>query len=162
MLKNSTVFISSSGLFDFDLTLFIQAILFLTLSFAISFVFLNPISKSLQERNFLINYIHYQSIIITEISYNRIIDSIFLLTQENLFLNKNLKFLNKEINSKISKEINNIKEENDQKLKEIKSKYIYETGLILSFLAPQINKISEIFFKKQLVNNFEKKNSDIC
>jgi hypothetical protein len=153
MLTYSTILIISNGLFDFDLTLLIQGILFLTLSFAISFFFLNPLSIQLEKRNFFINYINYKAQFFFNFAYNKLLESLSILIEENLLITKYFISLNKDINIRLSQEINHIKLQNNQKLKEIRSKYISETGLLLYFLIPKIDQISEIVFKEELKKN---------
>ena len=51
-----SLFLTAGGLFDFDLTFVAEAILFLLLAFVVTFVFLGPVTKQLDERAELINY----------------------------------------------------------------------------------------------------------
>jgi len=51
-----TFLLNAGGLFDFDLTFLIEAVLFITLAFVVTNVFLSPISKQLNERSEFINY----------------------------------------------------------------------------------------------------------
>ena len=48
--------ILNGGLFDFDLTFVVQAVLFIILALVTTNVFLSPISKQLDERSEFINY----------------------------------------------------------------------------------------------------------
>jgi len=58
MNLSTTFFLNASGLFDFDLTFPTEALLFLILAIVITFVFLNPISKQLDDRAEFIDLIY--------------------------------------------------------------------------------------------------------
>jgi len=46
-----TFYLNAGGLFDFDLTIAAEAILFIILALVVTFVFISPISKQLDERS---------------------------------------------------------------------------------------------------------------
>ena len=82
--------ILNGGLFDFDLTFVIQAILFTILALVTTNVFLSPISKQLDERSEFINYTLRKATILLTFGYEKFInDGIITKIVNELKINQN-------------------------------------------------------------------------
>jgi uncharacterized membrane protein len=90
-----TFAINASGLFDFDLTFPTEALLFLILATVVTFIFLSPISKQIDERAEFINYtLRKSTILLTFVLIISLISSTSVLTACSLStLDKLLYFL---------------------------------------------------------------------
>ena len=75
-----TFFLSGGGLFDVDLTFVAEAVLFLILSLVVTFGFLAPVSKQLNQRAELINFTLRKSTILLTLGYEKLSNCIDLLT----------------------------------------------------------------------------------
>ena len=95
----------NGGLFDFDLTFVIQAILFTILAFVTTNVFLSPISKQLDERSEFINYTLRKATILLTFGYEKLIDCVGLLTEEIGEMNRQIKITKEYTNSNFEAEI---------------------------------------------------------
>lgn len=147
---NFSFLISTSGLFDFDFTFFIQAFLFFILALAITFFFLIPISKTLEERSKFINFNLFKSLIIIEFAYEQLIKSITLLSNESIELEREFTILNNELIKKFEQEFLLIKLQNTKLIKIIRGKQLFETIKNYHFLIPEIQTISTSFFKNYI------------
>ena len=67
-----TFYLNAGGLFDFDLTIAAEAILFIILALVVTFVFISPISKQLDERAAFINYNLRKSNILVMLGYEKL------------------------------------------------------------------------------------------
>jgi hypothetical protein len=65
MIFSGTFILNESGLFDFDLTFVAEAILFIILALFVTFAFITPITKQLDERAEFINYTCKSNILLT-------------------------------------------------------------------------------------------------
>ena len=74
-------FLNAGGLFDFDLTFAAEAVLFIILALVVTFGFISPISKQLDERADFINYTLRKSTILLTLGYEKLINSVGLLTE---------------------------------------------------------------------------------
>jgi len=77
-----TFLLNAGGLFDFDLTFAAEAVLFIILALVVTFAFVNPISKQLDERADFINYTLRKSTILLTLGYEKLITSVGLLTDK--------------------------------------------------------------------------------
>jgi len=68
----SVTFFLNGGLFDFDLTFLAEASLFLFLSLIVTFVFIGPIAKQIDERAEFIDYTLRKSTIILNFAYQNL------------------------------------------------------------------------------------------
>ena len=86
-----TFYLNAGGLFDFDLTIAAEAILFIILALVVTFVFISPISKQLDERAEFINYTLRKSTILLNFGYETLSNCVGLLTDEVNELNRQIK-----------------------------------------------------------------------
>ena len=105
MNLSTTFFINASGLFDFDLTFPTEALLFLILAIVVTFVFLNPISKQLDERAEFIDYNLRKSTILLTFGYEKLSTCVGLLTDEMNELNRQIRLVRNYTNSKFEEEV---------------------------------------------------------
>ena len=77
-----TFYLNAGGLFDFDLTIAAEAILFIILALVVTFVFISPISKQLDERAEFINYTLRKSTILLNFGY--VVDTFLHISNEIL------------------------------------------------------------------------------
>ena len=75
----SVTFFLNGGLFDFDLTFLAEASLFLFLSLIVTFVFIGPISKQIDERAEFIDYTLRKSTIILNFAYEKLSNCVELV-----------------------------------------------------------------------------------
>ena len=78
MIFSETFFLAASGLFDFDLTFVAETVLFIILALVVTFVFLNPISKQLDDRADFINFNLRKSTILLTFGYEKLIQLLHL------------------------------------------------------------------------------------
>ena len=97
--------ILNGGLFDFDLTFVVQAILFTILALVTTNVFLSPISQQLDERSEFINYTLRKATILLTFGYEKLIDCVGLLTEEIGEMNRQIKITKEYTNSNFEAEI---------------------------------------------------------
>jgi hypothetical protein len=149
MVFSSTFLITSSGLFDFDLTFPTEALLFLLLSTVITFVFLSPISSQLEERASFLEYTIKKSIIFLTFGYEQLGNSVNLVVQEVNELTRQEKVIKTSSTNSFEKEISFIQKENGKLLNEIKQTLVFRSAALFGSITPEIEKIAESFFKKK-------------
>jgi hypothetical protein len=94
-----TFFLNAGGLFDFDLTLVAETILFIILALVVTNVFINPVSKQLDERAEFINYNLRKSNILVMLGYEKLSNCVGLLTNEINEMNRQIKLTRNYCNS---------------------------------------------------------------
>ena len=87
----SVTFFLNGGLFDFDLTFLAEATLFFILSLVVTFVFLNPITKQVNERVEFIDYTLSKSLILLNFSYKQVTTCAEIFINEIAELNRQVK-----------------------------------------------------------------------
>merc|ERR1712023_274181 len=109
MIFTTTFFINK--LFDFDLTFVIELALFITLAVIVTFKFINPISKEIDDRAEFINYNLRKSTILLTFGYEKLSDCVGLLTEEINELNRQTKLTRNYSNLKFENEVGSIQKE---------------------------------------------------
>jgi hypothetical protein len=102
MIFSGTFILNESGLFDFDLTFVAEAILFIILALFVTFAFITPITKQLDERAEFINTLRKSNILLT-FGYEKLSECIGLLTQETTEMNRQMKLTRSFTNSHLKK-----------------------------------------------------------
>jgi hypothetical protein len=144
-----TFFISAGDLFDFDLTFLIEGILFIFFSLIITFVFLFPISKQLNERVKLINFILRKSSILLMFGYQKLSTSIEFLTQEISELNRQLKLIQFYTDSNFETQIFFIQKENNKFLSKLKGNISIKSAYLLSAINKDLIELTQKFFVRK-------------
>lgn len=150
MVLNNSFFLSSSGLFDFDMTFLSQALLFLILSISVTKLFLQPISKQIEDRNAYINYSLRKLDIFVSLAYEKLEDSIQLIIQEKKELNRQTALVKSYLKTKFENKIEEIQKENKSLLSKVKVSLTIKSLEKVSSLNKSINDIAESFFKNKI------------
>lgn len=144
-----TFFLSGGGLFDFDLTFVAEGILFLLLSLVVTFVFISPISKQLNQRAELINYSLRKSTILLTLGYDKLSNCIDLLTKEMNELNRQIKLIKNHTNSIFETEILTVQKENGRILTKLKGDLSVKSAILLANINQELTVLTENFFNKR-------------
>jgi hypothetical protein len=141
--------INAGGLFDFDLTFVAEGVLFFILSLVVTFLFLSPISEQLDSRAALINFNLRKSSIILMFGYEKLSNSIILLTKELSELNRQLKLIKNYSNSNFETEITSIQSKNVKILSKLKGDLSIKSASIFSTISNDLIKLTNTFFAKK-------------
>jgi F0F1-type ATP synthase membrane subunit b/b' len=144
-----TFFLNVSGLFDFDLTFVIEIILFILLALVVTFVFISPISKQLDERAEFINYTLSKSNILLTFGYERLSTCVGLLTQEIEEMKRQIRLTKALTNSKFEEEIVIVQKHNSKLLSKLKGDLSIKSSYIFSNLTNELVSNTENFFVKK-------------
>jgi len=145
----SVTFFLNGGLFDFDLTFLAEATLFLVLSLVVTFIFLAPISKQLDERSEFIDYTLRKSTIILNFSYKQLTKCVGLLTDEISELNRQVKLTRNYTNANFETEINSVQNENSLLLSKLKGELAIKSAYAFSNVTKELTTITDKFFVKK-------------
>ena len=148
-LLSVTFLINAGGLFDFDLTFVAEALLFFILSLVVTFVFLNPISEELDNRANLINFNLRKSSIISNLGYEKLSNSIDLLTDEISELSRHLKLTRSYSYTNFENEIVEAQTKSLKILSKVKGELYIKSAFILSAISPELVSLTNNFFSKK-------------
>ena len=141
--------ILNGGLFDFDLTFVVQAILFTILALVTTNVFLSPISKQLDERSEFINYTLRKATILLTFGYEKLIDCVGLLTEEIGEMNRQIKITKEYTNSNFEAEITTAQNANSKILSKLKGDLSIKSAYIFSNITKDLMNLTDEFFVKK-------------
>jgi len=144
-----TFLLNAGGLFDFDLTFLIEAVLFITLAFVVTNVFLSPISKQLNERSEFINYTLRKATILLTFGYEKLIDCVGLLTEEIGEMNRQIKITKEYTNSNFEAEITTAQNANSKILSKLKGDLSIKSAYIFSNITKDLMNLTDEFFVKK-------------
>ena len=144
-----TFFLSAGGLFDFDLTFVAEAVLFFILSLFVTFVFLGPVSKQLNQRAELINFTLRKSTILLTLGYEKLSNCIDLLTGEINELNRQVKLVKNYTNETFETEVLFVQKENLKILNKLKGDLSIKSAVLLSNINKDLNTVTDSFFTKR-------------
>ena len=147
MIFTTTFFLSS--LFDFDLTFIAELTLFATLALVVTFKFIAPISKEIDARADFINYTLRKSTILLTFGYEKLSESVLLLTEEINELNRQLKLTRTYTNSHFEAEVSNVQKENGKLLSKLKGDLSIKSAFIFENLSNELNSLTDKFFTKK-------------
>jgi hypothetical protein len=146
---SKTFFLTAGGLFDFDLTFLAEGILFLVLSLVVTFLFLSPISKQINQRAELINYSLRKSTILLTLGYEKLSTCIDLLTGEINELNRQVKLVKNYTNSAFESEIELVQKENIKILSKLKGDLSIQSAKLLTKINPELTNLADNFFRQR-------------
>lgn len=149
MIILPTYYLAASGLFDFDLTFFTEALLFLILSFFVTFTFLSPISNQLNLREDFIKFNTNKSILLLNLANDELINLANVLSDEVFEMNRQKIFLKEQIDSKFEKDVLNLRKNNLLLLTSTKGKLGIKSAILLSELNKEFNFLINNFFDKK-------------
>ena len=147
MIFTTTLFINK--LFDFDLTFVIELTFFIILALIVTFKFINPISKEIDDRAEFINYNLRKSTILLTFGYEKLSDCIGLLTDEINELNRQTKLTRNYSNSQFENEIASIQKENLKILSKLKGDLSIKSAFLFSNISGDLNSLTDKFFEKK-------------
>lgn len=146
-------FLNAGGLFDFDLTFAAEAVLFIILALVVTFGFISPISKQLDERADFINYTLRKSTILLTLGYEKLINSVGLLTEEIGEMNRQIKLTRSYVNSQFENEVLSAQKENSLLLSKLKGDLSIKSAYLFSNLSKDLVTITDKFFDKKFQSN---------
>lgn len=149
MNSSTTLSLAVNGLFDFDLTFPTEALLFLILSVVVTFVFLSPISKQLDQRSSFINYTVKKSIILLTIGYEKLYTCVGLLTEEIDEMTRQIKLVRNYTNEKFESEVSSVQQENLKIISQLKGDLSIKSAFLFSSLVNDIQVLTDKFFDKK-------------
>jgi hypothetical protein len=144
-----TFLLNAGGLFDFDLTFAAEAVFFIILALVVTFAFVNPISKQLDERADFINYTLRKSTILLTLGYEKLITSVGLLTEEIGEMNRQLKLTSNVTNSNFESEVVLVQQENSKLLSQLKGDLSIKSAYIFSSISKDLVVLTDKFFEKK-------------
>jgi preprotein translocase subunit YajC len=148
-----TFLINASGLFDFDLTLPTEALLFLILAAVVTFLFLSPISKQMDERSEFINTTLSNSRIFLIVAYDGLTTSVELLTDEVNEMNRQIKLIKEYTNTNFEEEICFIQDEHSVILDQLQADLAVQSAYLVSNMAEDLTSLVDTFFVEEFQIN---------
>lgn len=148
-----TILLSESGLFDFDLTFPAEILLFFTLSFIITKVFLNPISIQLAQRAEFLDTTIKRAVVLLNVGYEKVDTTMSLVIQEVEEMNRQLKLVKEYTTEKFDNEVSFIQKESLFLLSKLKGDLAIKSAFLFSSLLVDINTTVEKFFEKKFKSN---------
>ena len=149
MTFSGTFFLTASGLFDFDLTFVAETILFIILALVVTFVFLNPISKQLDERADFINFNLRKSTILLTFGYEKLSECVGLLTSEVTEMNRQIKLTKTYTNSNFEEEVLFVQKKNSLLLSKLKGDLSIKSAYLFSNVTSELIALTNSFFTKK-------------
>jgi len=144
-----TFLLNAGGLFDFDLTFVAEAALFIFLALIVTFVFISPISKQLDERAEFINYTLRKATILLTFGYEKLVDCVGLLTEEIGEMNRQIKLTRNYTNSNFETEVAHVQKENLKILSKLKGDLSIKSAFIFSNITTDLVSLTDKFFAKK-------------
>jgi hypothetical protein len=149
MTFSGTFFLTASGLFDFDLTFVAETILFIILALVVTFVFLNPISKQLDDRADFINFNLRKSTILLTFGYEKLSECVGLLTSEVTEMNRQIKLTKSYTNSNFEEEVLIVQKKNSLLLSKLKGDLSIKSAYLFSNVTGELITLTNNFFTKK-------------
>ena len=149
MTFSGTFFLTASGLFDFDLTFVAETILFIILALVVTFVFLNPISKQLDDRADFINFNLRKSTILLTFGYEKLSECVGLLTSEVTEMNRQIKLTKSYTNSNFEEEVLIVQKKNSLLLSKLKGDLSIKSAYLFSNVTGELIALTNSFFTKK-------------
>lgn len=149
MISSGTFLLNAGGLFDFDLTFVAETILFIILALVVTFAFISPISKQLDERAEFINYTLRKSTILLTFGYEKLSECIGLLTQEINEMNRQLRLTRNFTNSSFEDEVASVQKQNLKLLSKLKGDLSIKSAYLFSNVTSELISLTDNFFTKK-------------
>ena len=149
MILTTTLLINKSNLFDFDLTFPTELLLFLILSLIVTYKFIAPISKEIDNRAEFINYTLRKSTILLTFGYEKLTECISLLTEEINEMNRQIKLTRNYCNLNFENEVNSVQKENAKILSKLKGDLSIKSAFLLSNISTELISLTDKFFVKK-------------
>jgi hypothetical protein len=149
MISTTTLFLNKSNLFDFDLTFIAELTLFFILAIVVTFKFITPISKEIDDRAEFVNYTLRKSTILLTFGYEKLSECVSLLTEEINEMNRQIKLTRNFCNSKFEEEINFVQKENTKILSKLKGDLAIKSAFLFSNITNDLVSLTDKFFVKK-------------
>ena len=149
MIFSNSFLLNAGGLFDFDLTFLAEASLFLFLALIVTFVFVSPIAKQLDERAEFINYTLRKATILLTFGYEKLVGCVGLLTEEIGEMNRQIKLTKNYTNSNFETEVASVQKENLKLLSKLKGDLSIKSAYIFSNITGDLVSLTDKFFAKK-------------
>jgi len=146
---SGTFYLNAGGLFDFDLTLVAEAVLFIILALVVTFVFISPISKELDDRADFINYTLRNSTVFVSFASDTIENTVELLLRHINELNRQTLLTKEESNLRFEVELTNFSKENTNLLNELKGELSIKSISVFSSITTELLSLTDKFFIKK-------------
>ena len=153
MNLQTTFFLTASGLFDFDLTFFAEALLFLFLALIVTFVFLNPVSEQLDKRAESINFSLRKASLYLAIESRTLSKSLDLLTSQIAELNRQLKLIKTTTADSFEEEVVHFQQENSRLLTILRGTLSTQSAFLLLNVHEELDFVTKRFFKQKFQSN---------
>jgi hypothetical protein len=144
-----TFLLNAGGLFDFDLTFVAEGSLFLFLALIVTFVFVSPVAKQLDERAEFINYTLRKATILLTFGYEKLVGCVGLLTEEIGEMNRQIKLTKEYTNSNFEDEVSSVQKENLKLLSKLKGDLSIKSAYIFSNITSDLISLTDKFFAKK-------------
>jgi hypothetical protein len=145
----SGTFFLNGGLFDFDLTFAAEGLLFLLFSLVVTFVFLSPVAKQLDDRAEFIDYNLRKSTILLNFGYKKLAKSVELLTDEVAELNRQIKLTKLYTTTNFEAEVTKVQQENSKLLSKLKGELSIKSAYLFSNITTDLATLTDNFFVKK-------------
>jgi len=149
MIFSETLLLNESGLFDFDFTFVIESIEFILFSLVVTFSFISPISKQLDERAEFINTTLRKSTLLLTFGYEKLTTAVGLVTSEINELTRQLKLTKSYSNEKFENEVFFVQQENAKILSQLKGDLSIKSAYLFSNITSELNSLTNSFFTKK-------------
>jgi hypothetical protein len=149
MISSTTFFINAGSLFDFDLTFVAELLLFIILSLVVTFKFIGPVSKEINERAEFINYTLRKSTILLTFGYEKLSECVDLLTTEINEMNRQVKLTKNFVNTNFETEIVNAQQQNSKLLSKLKGDLAIKSAFLFSNINDELTAVTDKFFVKK-------------
>jgi hypothetical protein len=153
MIFSGTFFLTESGLFDFDLTFVAEGILFIILALVVTFSFISPITKQLDDRTEFINTNLRKSNILLTLGYEKLSECLDLLTLEINELNRQLKLTRNLTNINFEEEVLAVQKENSLLLSRLKGDLSIKSACLFSNVTSELISLTDRFFITKFRSN---------
>ena len=149
MIFSETLLLNESGLFDFDFTFVIESIEFILFSLVVTFCFISPISKQLDERAEFINTTLRKSTLLLTFGYEKLTTAVGLVTSEITELTRQLKLTKTYSNEKFENEVFFVQQENAKILSQLKGDLSIKSAYLFSNITSELTSLTNNFFTKK-------------
>jgi hypothetical protein len=149
MIFSETLLLNESGLFDFDFTFVIESIEFILFSLVVTFCFISPISKQLDERAEFINTTLRKSTLLLTFGYEKLTTAVGLVTSEITELTRQLKMTKSYSNEKFENQVFFVQQENAKILSQLKGDLSIKSAYLFSNITSELNSLTNSFFTKK-------------
>jgi hypothetical protein len=149
MIFSETLLLNESGLFDFDFTFVIESIEFILFSLVVTFCFISPISKQLDERAEFINTTLRKSTLLLTFGYEKLTTAVGLVTSEITELTRQLKLTKTYSSDKFETQVLFVQQENAKILSQLKGDLSIKSAYLFSNITSELNSLTNSFFTKK-------------